>query len=241
MTEEPVRFRAISFDGDGTLWDFDRVMRHALQCALDELARAHPIARERLSIDGMIATRDQVAAELKGQIRNLEEIRLRAFRRTLEGIGVIDDDLARHLNAVYLKHRFEDITLFSDVIPTLDALGSRFRLGLLSNGNSYPERCGLAGRFQFVVLAQDHGIEKPDPRIFAVALAQAGCAPSQLLHVGDSLENDVRGAQRAGVTAVWLNRHRTRNLTDIRPDGEVTTLGELWSADGIVASLTNPT
>ena len=224
MNAERRRFRAISFDGDGTLWDFDRVMRHALLCALDELARVHPFVRERLSIDEMIAIRDQVAREWKGRARNLEEIRFQAFRRTLETIGIVDDALAHNLNATYLKHRFEDITLYPDVIPTLGALGARYRLGLLSNGNSYPERCGLAGRFHFVVLAQDYGVEKPDPRIFAIALEQAGCAPDELLHVGDSLVNDVQGAQQAGITAVWLNRNREGNATDVCPDGEIASL-----------------
>lgn len=46
----------------------------------------------------------------------------------------------------------------------LDALGSRYRLGLVSNGNSYPERSGLDGRFAFTVFAHDHGVHKPDRR-----------------------------------------------------------------------------
>lgn len=238
MSIDWTRFRAISFDGDGTLWDFDAVMRHALGCALLDLVRVHPIAQERLSIDQMIAIRDQVAREMKGRVRNLEEIRFLAFRQTLREIDVTDDDLAHHLNAVYLKHRFADITLCADVVPNLGALATRFRLGLLSNGNSYPERCGLAGRFSFVVLAQDHAVEKPDPRLFAIALEQAGCAQDELLHVGDSLENDIWGAQRAGITAFWFNRNRTRNLTDIRPDGEVASLFDLFATDPALQHLT---
>jgi hypothetical protein len=59
------------------------------------------------------------------------------------------------LNKVYLKHRFEDIELYDDVLPTLDILSRHFKIGLLSNGNSYPDRCGLEGRFAFVILSQD--------------------------------------------------------------------------------------
>ncbi|HEX5415221.1 MAG TPA: HAD family hydrolase [Chloroflexota bacterium] len=234
------RFRAISFDGDGTLWDFDAVMRHALRCALDELVQLYPDARERLSIDRMIAIRDQVAREMKGRVRDLEEIRFLAFRQSLREIDVADDGLAHHLNAVYLKHRFEDITLYPDVVPALEALATRYRLGLLSNGNSYPERCGLAGRFSFVVLAQDYGVEKPDPRIFAIALEQVGCTSDELLHVGDSLVNDVWGAQRAGITAILLNRHGTRNTAEIRPDGEIASLLDLLPIIEQVTEMTDP-
>jgi len=122
------------------------------------------------------------------------------------------------LNTVYLQQRFGDTRPYDDVLPTLDALHGRYRLGLLSNGNSYPERCGLPDRFHFVVFAQDHGIEKPDRRLFEVALARAGCRPQELLHVGDSLTNDVAGAQGAGVRSVWLNRYGAQNDSAVEPD-----------------------
>ncbi len=103
----PDGLTTISFDGDGTLWDFEKVMRHSLKYALKELCRAVPGPAGGLSIDAMIAIRDRVAEELKGKVTNLEKVRLFAFKRVLEHVGVQDDDLAAHLNAVYLRHRFE--------------------------------------------------------------------------------------------------------------------------------------
>ncbi|MBL7166152.1 MAG: HAD family hydrolase [Dehalococcoidales bacterium] len=219
--------RAISFDGDGTLWDFLKVMRHSLGHVLSELARLDPPAATMLDIDKMVEIRNKVASRLKGKTANLEAIRLEAFRQTLEEIGRPDDDLAHHLNNVYLKHRFEDIELYPDVLPALEILRHRYTLGLVSNGNSYPERCGLDGVFRFVVFAQDHGVEKPDPEIFRIALQQAGCSPEQLLHVGDSLQNDVAGAAGAGIRCIWLNRNRVSNDTGVRPDYEIESLQEL--------------
>jgi phosphoglycolate phosphatase-like HAD superfamily hydrolase len=95
------RIRAISFDGDMTLWDFDAVMRHSLSHTLTEL-QAHLPANllVDLTIDRMIEIRDAVAEELRGHSLSLEEIRLEAFVRTLQSIGVKDSDLAARLNAV---------------------------------------------------------------------------------------------------------------------------------------------
>jgi len=208
--------RAVSFDGDGTLWDFEKVMRHSLHQVLKELERIDPETAHLLDIDKMIEVRQRVADELKGRTTNLEHIRLQAFRETLKDIGRPDDTLASHLNEVYLQHRFEDIELFEDVLPALNALRSEYSLGLLSNGNSYPERCGLNGIFQFVVFSQDYGVAKPDPRIFQIALEKARCLKEEFLHVGDSLENDVIGAMKAGIRSVWLNRKQ------IEPDPEIT-------------------
>jgi putative hydrolase of the HAD superfamily len=217
----------VSFDGDGTLWDFEKSMRGSLGYALAELGRAVPAAAEPLTVDTMIAIRNEVARELKGKESNLEKVRLAAFERTLEHIGIRDDALAAHVNAVYLTHRFEDTELFDDVLPALDALRGRYELGLISNGNTYPERTGLGGRFRFVVFSQDHGIEKPDPRLFEIAIEEAGCAGRELLHVGDSLRDDVGGAKGVGVRSVWLNRNHAGNDTDIQPDFEVSSLTDL--------------
>ncbi|MEE8386214.1 MAG: hypothetical protein V3S01_09870, partial [Dehalococcoidia bacterium] len=123
MSGRPDAITTISFDGDGTLWDFEKVMRHSLDYALAELRDAAPTAARSLTVDTMIAIRNEVARELKGKETNLEKVRLAAFKRTLEHIGVRDDALAARVNGVYLKHRFEDTELFDDVVPTLDALG----------------------------------------------------------------------------------------------------------------------
>ena len=223
-----MQISVISFDGDMTLWDFLQVMRHSLKHTLAELQRQVPTQRvSELTVDEMITIRNQFAEEVKGTIWNLEELRLRAFERTLEYVGSPDKELAGHLNAIYRKHRFEDIELYSDVIPTFDVLAPQFKLGLLSNGNTYPERCGLEGYFAFVVFSQDVQIEKPDRRIFEITAERAGCELAEMLHVGDSLENDVAGARNAGAYSVWLNREGEPNDTEIRPDYEVASLTEI--------------
>jgi 2-haloalkanoic acid dehalogenase type II len=219
--------KAISFDGDGTLWDFDKVMRHSLGHALKELEQFDTQAAAMLDIDKMIEIRNRVSEESKGRVTNLEAVRLEAFRQTLRDIGKPDDALASHLNEVYLKHRFEDIELFDDVRPTLQKLQGKYTLGLLSNGNSYPERCGLEGVFQFVVFAQDHGVEKPDPKFFQIAVEKAGCTKEHLLNVGDSLTNDVIGATSAGIKCVWLNRNSTKSDPEVKVDYEIQSLSEL--------------
>ena len=232
-----MRISAVSFDGDMTLWDFQNVMRHSLQKTLAELRRQVPTQRAAdLSVEEMIAIRGEVEAEVKGRIWNHEEIRLLSFERTLESIGCPDRELAVHFNKMYLKHRFEDIELYPDVLATLDALAPHFKLGLLSNGNSYPERCGLEGRFSFVIFSQDVHIQKPDPGIFEITAQNAGCPLNELLHVGDSLKNDVAGANAAGARSVWLNRDGTANDTGIRADHEITSLADLPVILGISAN-----
>jgi putative hydrolase of the HAD superfamily len=56
---------------------------------------------------------------------------------------------------------------------------------------------------------------------------QAGTTPDELIHVGDSLQTDVEGANRAGVYSIWLNRQGRTNQTNIQPDFEIGSLAEL--------------
>lgn len=180
-----------------------------------------------LTTEDLRRTRDRVAAELRGRQATLEEVRLAAFARTVEQIGRPDPALAAHLCAVYMARRFGEAALYPDALPVLDRLGERYRLGLVSNGNSYPDRSGLGGRFAFTVFAHDHGVQKPERRFNEPVLAVAGVPAGVAVHVGDSLVNDVGGAQAAGIRGIWLNRHHLPSETAVRPSAEITTLADL--------------
>ena len=225
---------AISFDVDQTLIDTDRVIMRSMESVRDELIWRVPGEQSRsLTVEEMWSIRDREDKEYTGDVRDYDEIRRNSFLKMLEYVGYSGPDISQRLNESYLKYRYKDIQPYEDVVPVLDALGPRYTLGLLSNGNNYPEYFGLAGRFDFAVFAQDVRIEKPDPRIFRIAARRADCGLDQLLHVGDSLETDVQGAQAVGVRAVWLNRDGIPNESGIEPDDEIESLTELPAILGV--------
>ena len=225
---------AISFDVDATLIDTDQVIMRSMQSVRDELIKCVPGGRAQgLTVERMWYIRDQEEKGFTGNLRDYDKIRRRSFIKMLDHVGYTGPDISTRLNEVYLKLRYEDIEPYEDVVPALNVLGPHFKLGLLSNGNNYPEYFGLAERFDFAVYAQDIGIEKPDPRTFQIATRRAGCDPDQLLHVGDSLETDVEGAKAVGVRAVWLNREGKPNESGTKPDYEIALLTELPELLGI--------
>jgi HAD superfamily hydrolase (TIGR01549 family) len=65
---------------------------------------------------------------------------------------------------------------------------------------------GAASAFDAIVVSGEELIEKPDPRIFAIACRRLGVAPENALHVGDSPIDDVEGAKGAGCQALLLGR-----------------------------------
>lgn len=207
------KIRAISFDLDGTLCDFSTTMIQTLQKTLGELVSFNQSAAEALDVSSLVKTRDQTALDLGPGVSH-EEIRHESFNRSLKSVGVQDPRLAAHLYEFYMGHRFDDLEPYPDVKPVLDSLTGRYLLGVISNGNSYPDRIGLEGYFDFVILSQDYGFRKPDSRLFTVALREAGCEPYEMIHVGDSLESDVQGANRVGLISVHVNRKKLREGTE---------------------------
>lgn len=229
--DDPGVIKAVYFDGDQTLWDFEALMRRSLAATMAQLLALRPeTAGLDLDVESVVADREAVAEELRGAETNLERIRLAAFSRTLSRLGLQDDDLAAQLNGYYLEHRFDNVELFPDVVDVLTVLSRSYVLGLLSNGNGYPERSGLGGRFVAVVFSQDHGVEKPDRKLFDIAAVEVGCGPGEVVMVGDSLRNDVRGAQDAGWRAIWLNRDGRDRRDGYEPDAEISSLVELQDA-----------
>ena len=101
--------------------------------------------------------------------------------------------------------------IFEDVIPTLDALAARgLRLGIISNWDERLRpllaRLKLAGYFETIIVSREVGSPKPSRRIFEQAIRKLGLPPDAVLHVGDSLAMDVRGARAAGLRAVLVHR-----------------------------------
>lgn len=104
-----------------------------------------------------------------------------------------------------------------DALPALAATG--VRLGIVSNADGTVEALlrdlaicqvgpGPGVSVGVVVDSEVVGYEKPDPRIFGIALAALGVPPERAIHVGDSGRADVAGAQAAGVTPVHLDPDR---------------------------------
>ena len=117
-----------------------------------------------------------------------------------------------YFDAVY-RH-FEEAAVwevFPDVVPALVALRNLgCSLGVVSNfdGRVFPilDGLGLAPWFASVTLSRQVGVTKPDPAIFARALACHGVEPAQALHVGDSPVEDGEGARAAGLRGVLIDR-----------------------------------
>ncbi|HSR30158.1 MAG TPA: HAD-IA family hydrolase [Anaerolineae bacterium] len=154
-----------------------------------------------------------------------------AYQLMLEALEV-SGDLWQQADALYERFIVQEgfMPLFSDVEDTLICLRSHgLRLGILSNFPPHLEETlklhGIHGYFDFFIVSSLVGLEKPDPAIFELAIEKAGCPREAIIHVGDSLDDDLRGAVTVGLPAILIDRHdRQPEVACVR----IRSLSELW-------------
>lgn len=202
--------RVISLDLDDTLWPVGPVIAAAEAGLLAWLRERHPRAVQGHDVDSMRVLRGEVARRHPERSHDMTFLRRQAlaeqFARAGYGTGHGAALPAVEQALEIFLHGRNRVELYADVRPALKRLRSRYRLFALSNGNADLQRCGIDDLFDGHVSAEHAGAAKPDARIFAHLLREAGVQPIDVLHIGDDPLADVVGASQAGMQSVWINR-----------------------------------
>jgi HAD superfamily hydrolase (TIGR01509 family) len=178
----------------------DALRRHGVEVSAAQLAQAEPHAMKALDDATVIGSTDDRA---RGWLY---------FDLVLRHAGLT---LSEATDAALLDlreyHRSENLWehVEPDIVPALEALRARgLRLVVVSNANGTLrhlfDRLGLARRVDYMLDSHEWGVEKPDPRLFQLALEESGAAASTTVHVGDLYQVDIVGARRAGLAGAVL-------------------------------------
>lgn len=201
---QPGCIRAITLDLDDTLWPVWPAIERAEMALLQWLGAHAPQTATRFDLAGMRVVREQVARDQPSLAHDLSALRRESIERMLVASGE-DSALAGPAFEVFFAAR-QRVELYGDVLPALRRLAARWPLLALSNGNADIDRIGLGRWFRGSLGAREAGVAKPDARIFHAACDRLGCAPGEVLHVGDDLRLDVQGSLDAGLQAAWIRR-----------------------------------
>lgn len=226
LGESKLQIEGITFDFGGTI-TYGELEKEEFRSRLINylksqgysagLAKLEKARREMLR--GLISVR-----RLHREIR-LEDL----YQDLLFKLGLHPDiEILNHIHRLYI--RSFNIRLVPGVEEVLKALNVNYRLAVVSNAMSNVARHAikkykLERYFDTVVISRDIGIRKPDPEIFNFTLENLGTARDKTIHVGNSLEEDVEGATRAGMKAIWIGENS--GVIDIRPDHIVQNIEEL--------------
>ncbi len=143
-----------------------------------------------------------------------------------------DEALCLQANDMFLDFCSSKPGLIDGACELVDDLQRKgYPLHLCSNGfhevqYKKLEACGLAGRFDTVILSEDAGANKPSQQFFDYALRETGASRESTLMIGDNFETDILGAKRAGLGTAYFNRFPDYPAPE-PVDYEVTSLREL--------------
>jgi len=163
------------------------------------------------AFDGAVASASALLDQAQDAIYN-PQIFIDYTAHIIERMGGAGDAVAPCAREIYEEwaacQHFSLYEEVPDVLRSLHAAG--LRIGLISNTHrcleSFQSHFDLDGLFAAAVSSSLHGYMKPHPSIFETALQLVGVPAARAVMVGDSLKQDIEGAQALGMRGVLVCR-----------------------------------
>jgi len=209
------RFKAVLFDLVGTLVKtldgpkiYERILKvYGVNVSIDDIAKADAENMEEFDVEEMV--------------KLMQDFWVKWNLRLLEKIGVQDnrDFLARTLDKVWWEYAKPEV--YSDVSETLAQLKSGgIKIGIVTNGfeNDYKQilrKLGWTDYFDVVVGIDACRKAKPESEIFLFAVNKLHLHPEETIFIGDSVNSDYEGAEKAGLRPLLINREG-KTLADVK-------------------------
>ena len=188
-----MKLAAATFDVGGIIYS-DDVFKRAIYAAIEKYAGTIDSARfEKVYED-----------HLKSHSGSLRSKLCMEFFGSLELKGEIMEFATARWN-------FEPSDMYGDAKATITELkATGMKIGLVANQPKSAvdslTRDGILDLVDFLGISAVVGLEKPDPRIFELALAELGTKADETIHIGNRLDTDVLPAKALGFKTVWILR-----------------------------------
>ena len=201
----------VFWDLDHTLWDFDLNSSDTLH----ELFIRYNLENElKTQVDEFISAYKRINDSCWDKYRNglmtKDELRLARFSLTFSHFDVKEYDRAEEFSWRYMDECPKKSKLIPGTFEVLNYLKGKYKQHIITNGfkevqGVKQDAAGLKSYFDVVVCSEEVGEKKPHPSVFKYALEKAGANASESVMIGDNLEVDALGAQKAGLRGIWFN------------------------------------
>lgn len=207
----------------------DALTRHGSPVSAQTLARAEPLATRELDEAALIGMTDD---QKRGWIYFNILLRHAGISQSAATDAALADLRTYHDRENLWEH------VEPDVVPALQAFHALgLRLVVVSNANGRLrhlfDRLDLTRWFDVLLDSHEWGVEKPDPRLFELALEHSGADRARTVHIGDLYHVDIAGARRAGLRdAVLLD------AADLYPEADCLCVKRLSEVADLLAGPT---
>ena len=231
--------KAVFFDLDGTLCDSDTAWSIAQRETFQFLRKHYPDVSEEVLTEAWRTVHQKLFQQLNAGKCSMAEVRDSRFQCLFRELGLPTDKIMEEISDFFCSRYLTSLHLYEDV-TVLEELHA-YHVGIITNGAhdehtdsqlSKVRHLGLSERIQSLTISGEIGIRKPNIEIFKVACERAGVLPEEAMLVGDTIQNDIVGANRAGMTSVFINRTSdvlVLEIEDEQPDYSVSNLYDVLS------------
>lgn len=222
--------KAVLFDLDNTLYDFNSAHKHALRTLAE-------YGQSRFDVDPrrFLLTYKEADRQLKAELPLVAAChnRLLIAQRMLELLDLPSIVTPLELYEIYWGAFLRVIKPYPGAMEVLDHLhGQGIRTGICTDMTAHIQHrkiaaLGMSAFLDAMVSSEEAGVEKPNPKIFHDCLRKLKVNPNEALFIGDSFERDVCGAHAAGLIPFWLNINKHPAVQADFPYKELHSLTEL--------------
>ncbi len=198
-------YRGFLFDADNTIFDYDSAEREAFA---ETVGAAVPGVPLETALAAYRSINSQYWKRFEEGAITIKDLKVGRFRDLLDSLGARGDPAA--VSASYLRALSRRAPFLPHAREVLEKLARRAPLCLVTNGLTEVQRgriqaTGIGGLFAAVIISEEIGISKPDPRFFLLAAEALALPAEDLLCIGDSPSTDIAGAAAAGIDACWYS------------------------------------
>lgn len=231
--------KAVFFDLDGTLCDSDTAWNIAQSETFQRLRKHYPhVSRETIT-EAWTTIHQELFQQLNAGKCSMAEVRDRRFGCLFKELSLPIDSAMEELSDFFCSRYLTSLYLYDDA-TVLEELHA-YHVGIITNGAhdahtdsqlSKVRHLGLSERIQSLTISGEIGIRKPNLEIFKVACERADVLPKEAVYVGDTIQNDIVGANRAGMKSIFINRKLevlVSKTADEQPDYTISNLHDIFS------------
>ena len=201
-----MRYQYLLIDNDNTIMDFNA----AEAKALIDVLQNHGLPTDDATVHTYHEINDALWKALERGETTQPKLKVERFRQLLTVLGREDIDPAA-MGAEYAAGLGNHADLLPGAAEFIRAVHGRMKIALVSNGVSAIQRgrlakCPLTPLFDAIVISEEVGAAKPDPKLLYVAMDMLGCTDkAQAVMMGDSATADIPAAVNAGVDSIFFS------------------------------------
>lgn len=211
--------KAIIFDLDNTLYDYDSCNAIAEKKLFKEISSEFKIPEEKIP-ELYRCAKNHVKVTLGNEVAASHN-RLLYMQDVCEKLGKNPLLYAMKFYDVYWNAMLDNMKLFDYVEPLLGEAGKRgIKIGVLTDLTAHIQyrkilKLGLAEKIDYLVTSEEAGVEKPSEKIFLKMTEKMKIEPYEALMIGDSYEKDILGAKKVGMEVLHYDG-KTRIIEEAR-------------------------